>query len=106
MSHREEEIPEPTADARRRARQIEDWAVSEHFWVSTDIDVLGGVAAHIHNGRDFDHFVWVACMNNGATTVVLSCRGATLSGMFTEDSKAIIIEFLRGNVDAAWLAHQ
>ncbi len=45
-------------------------------------------------------------MNNGATTVVLSCRGATLSGMFTEDSKAIIIEFLRGNVDAAWLAHQ
>lgn len=73
-----EGAPKPSGEAITRAREILQAleGVAEVDAIEVDADVLGGVGLLVRPGRG--RSVWIACMNNGKDTVVLS-EGESLS---------------------------
>lgn len=91
-----EDAPKPAPDALRRAKEIATWAGAHRLAISEiDADVLGGVSVYLrgNSGRK----AWIACMNTGEDTVVLSDQEVVDSTSLHPDSRRRILEFLAGD---------
>jgi hypothetical protein len=96
-----EGAPKPSRPALQRADAVVRWA-HESGLVMTDVDadVLGGVAVWLRaDPMSPVRSAWIACMNNGQDTLVLSeARDVTGHAPWdaSDAAKATILDFLRG----------
>lgn len=91
-----EGAPAPSPAAIEQARQIVSWLVLNHVPVAEiDADVLGGIAIWVlpAAGRT----AWVACMNDGARTLVSSDNGAVSSATWNPAAQASLLSFADGD---------
>jgi len=103
----DEGAPRPSLDAIRRADRALDWASQSGLMVS-DVgpDVLGGVGIWLRSFSNYNaRAAWIACMNNGHDTIVLSENGAVVGhapwDAGDDRPKATVKAFLAGNQRAA-----
>lgn len=78
----DDEAPRPSADALGRAREALDRAATHGlFPEEVDADVLGGVALWFAaEGDKPERRAWIACMNEGRTTFVLTVDDKPVDG--------------------------
>lgn len=95
----DEGAPEAAHSAVQQAKQVLGWARRNSLNVaSVEADVLGGVAVYL-NCEASAREAWIACMNDGAFTAVLS-KADEVVDHFMMDLDGVyadrILRFLRG----------
>lgn len=90
-----EGAPKPSRGAIAGASKVVAWVTAAGLEVTdVDADVLGGVAVYLH-GSATGRSAWIACMNDGTSTVVLSSgRAVEDSAVLTDNSREGIVTFL------------
>jgi len=78
-----QDAPPPNREALDYAQEIVRWALQQGLVITeVDADVLGGVA--IWMAGQSGTTAWVACMNNGAKTLVLTENGDVNHSSWTD----------------------
>jgi hypothetical protein len=98
-----EGAPRPSAEAIARAFGVLNWAERAGLRVSdVDADVLGGVAVWLKGDLEANRLsAWIACMNNGHDTVVLSAGDEVHShGPWNPAGQDETVAFLAGSEHA------
>lgn len=95
-----EGAPRPSDEAIERAKDIVRWACDRGIDLGDaeiDADVLGGVAIWIEPrpGRR----AWIACMNSGHDTLVLSDDGVIKHAPWNETAQQRLLSFIRSGHD-------
>lgn len=92
-----EGAPRPSDGAVRRAREVLGWVRNNNLFIlEVDADVLGGVAIYLKADERSDKRVWIACMNDGKDTAVMSTRDAVVDHcMFSLTEPDRVLRFLR-----------
>ena len=97
----EEGAPRPSRPALQRADSVIRWAHESGLVVTdVDADVLGGVGVWLRaHPVSPARSVWIACMNNGQDTIVMSeARAVTGHTRWdgSDSAKATVLDFLKG----------
>ncbi len=100
----DEGAPAPSRAAIDRAHTTLDWAeMNGVSVVGVDPDVVGGIGVFLENPSDGSRRAWIACMNDGSDTAVLSLHDQVsehfIFGVDDESPKRVL-RFLEVVVDA------
>jgi hypothetical protein len=100
-----EGAPAPSRETIKRANEVVHWALETGLVTDIEADVLGGVGVILRAyTKTVSGSAWVACMNNGLDTVVLS-RGTEVCGHAPWDAAGVaktkVVGFLTHDPNAA-----